>query len=129
MPIPSGIPKSVFSTVDVTLTLATEVVVVTLNGISPSDAFQTVSLFGRAHVTTGAGATTVTPRIRRGSLTGALVGEANAITTPASTTVEIEIEADDQPGDVAGLAYVFTLTAAGVAGTAIDESLLAFLHS
>lgn len=118
---------SVVATGDVALPLATETVVATLPGVSPGDAGATIHLEGTAQVTTGVGATTVTPRIRRVGLAGALVGEANAITTPASSTLQIIHEEDDAPGDVASLVYVLTLTAAGVAGTCLHSALKAVI--
>lgn len=112
---------------DVTLTLATEIVVATLVGVTLADPTLNILLEGVAQVTTGVGATTVTPRIRRTSLTGTLVGEANAITTAASSTIQIAHTEEDAPGDVASLVYVLTLTAAGAAGTSLHASLKATL--
>lgn len=105
-------------TSDVVLTLATELVVATIPGVTTDGVAQVVRLLGYMVVTTGVGATTVTLRWRRTGLTGTLVGEANAITSAASTVFSWPHEAEDTPGEVASLAYVLTATAAGVAGTA-----------
>ena len=129
MPGPIGRPVSVFFTADVTLTLATEVVVMTLPGVNTENISQTVRVFGNVQITTGAGATTVTLRVRRSSLTGTLVGEGNAITTAASTTFAFPFGVDDNPGEVASLPYVITATAAGVAGTAIQGEAMAIVSS
>ncbi len=110
---------------DVTCPLATETVVATLNGVSVPDPGSAVRLHGTAHVLTGVGATTITPRIRRTSLTGALIGEADAIAVVASSIVAIVYDVDDLPGDVASLPYVLTLTCAGVAGTKNNSYLSA----
>lgn len=122
-------PVSVFFTADVTLTLATEVVVLTLPGISTDGAGQTIRLTSTLQVTTVAAATTVTLRWRRSSLTGTLVGEAPAITTAASTLFAIPFAVDDNPGEVASLAYVLTATAAGAAATATMGEALAIISS
>lgn len=127
MPAPGTRSLSVFFTADVTLTLATEVVILTLPGVTTDGPGQTVRLYGVVQVTTGVGATTVTLRWRRTSLTGTLVGEANAITTAASTTFAFAHAVDDTPGEVASLPYVLTGTAAGVAGTAIQGEGLALV--
>ena len=120
-------PVSVFFTADVTLTLATEVVILTLPGINTENSGQTVRLNANVQITTGVGATTVTLRWRRQSLTGTLVGESNAITTAASTTFAFPYGVDDTPGEVASLPYVLTGTAAGVAGTAIQGEAFALV--
>ncbi len=129
MPGPISRPVSTFFTADVTLTLATEVVIMTLPGVNTENPSQTVRVFGSVQVTTGVGATTVTLRVRRSSLTGTLVGEANAITTAASTTFAFPFAVDDTPGEVASLPYVVTGVAAGVAGTAIQGEAMAIVSS
>jgi hypothetical protein len=129
MPGPIERPVSVFFTADVTLTLATEVVVMTTPGVNTAGVSQTCRIIGSVQVTTGVGATTVTLRCRRASLTGTLVGEANAITTAASTTFAFPFSFDDNPGEVASLPYVITATAAGVAGTAIQGETMVITSS
>lgn len=119
--------QSVSFTSDVTLTLATEVVVLTLPGVSTDNVSQTVRLIGTVYVTTIAGATTLTLRWRRSSLTGTLVGEANAITSVASTTNPYSLAFDDNPGEVASLPYVLTATQAGSASTAIAGEAVALI--
>ena len=129
MPGPIGRPVSTFFTADVTLTLATEVVIMTLPGINTENISQTIRIFGSVQITTGVGATTVTLRVRRTSLTGTLVGEGNAITTAASTTFALPFAVDDNPGEVASQVYVVTGTAAGVAGTAIMGEAMGIVSS
>ena len=129
MPGPIGRPASVFFTADVTLTLATEVVVMTLPGINTENVSQTIRIFGSMQITTVASATTLTIRVRRSSLTGTLVGEGNAITTAASTTFAFPFGVDDNPGEVASLPYVVTATAAGAAATAIQGEAMAIVSS
>ena len=129
MPGPIGRPVSVFFTADVTLTLATEVVIMTLPGINTENISQIVRVFGSVQITTVASATTLTLRVRRNSLTGTLIGESNAITTAASTTFAFPFSVDDTPGEVASLPYVITGTAAGAAGTAIQGEAMAIVSS
>lgn len=123
MPPPFQRTLSVTQLGDVAGTLATEVVACTLSGISPADANAAVRLHGSAHILTGGAATTITPRIRRTSLTGALVGEADAINVVAANIVIVTVDVDDVPGDVASMVYVLTITCAGAAGT-INNSYL-----
>ncbi len=127
MPVPWPRKFSSSVTADVTLTLATEVVVVTIPSVSADGADQVVRLVGWVVAQTGVGATTVTLRWRRTGLTGTLVGEANAITTAASSVFTLTHDGEDSPGDVASLAYVLTATAAGVAGTALSAYGLALV--
>ena len=129
MPGPINRPVSIFFTADVTLTLATEVIVLTLPGISTESGGQVVRLIATIQVTTVAAATTGTMRWRRSSLTGTLVGEANAFTVVASTTTPFSHAVDDAPGEVASLAYVLTYTAAGSAATAIQGEAIAITSS
>jgi len=127
MPAAGTRKYSIFFTADVTLTLATEVVVLTLPGVTTDGINQVVALYSSIQVTTIAAATTLILRWRRSSLTGTLVGESNAITTAASTTFTFSYAADDAPGEVASLPYVLTATQAGSASTAIQGEALALV--
>ena len=63
----------------VTLTTTTENVAVSSGPVKTPFQTHRVIIIGWAQVTTGAGTTALTPRIRRGTaITGTLVGEANA---------------------------------------------------
>jgi len=127
MPPPGVRVYSVFFTADVTLTLATEVVVLTLPGVTTDNTGQVARLTGNVIVTTIASATTLILRWRRTSLTGTLIGESNAITTAASTTFAFQYSVEDSPGEVASLPYVLTATAAGAAATAVQGDGLALV--
>lgn len=110
---------SVTSIVDVPESAAnTETVVATLPGITVPYSGLTVHLKGMVVYTPGATATSVTVRIRRNSLVGALVGEANPesgdIVAAKATT--LQVFGDDSPGEPAGMAYVLTVQGAGEGG-------------
>lgn len=129
MPVPFTVVKSSSVSSDTALTAATEAVIATVSGVSPSSADQTVSLLARASVLTQAGGTTVTLRLRRVSLTGTLVGEGNPHQIGASLSAEVTDSFDDQPGDVAGLTYVLTAVSAVGNATATDAWIMAAIHS
>jgi hypothetical protein len=127
MPPPAARPVSNLSTAATAYTLATEVLSGAAINPSLADPAQVVRLIGIIVATTGVGATTFTPRIRRGGLAGTLVGAAAAVTTPASSTVVLIVAGDDAPGDVASVNYVLTGTAAGVAATGVFAYLFAIV--
>jgi hypothetical protein len=129
MPTPFNVVKSTSTVGDTAMTAATETVVATLNGISTQTPDQLVTLIGSGSVLTQAGGTTVTLRIRRVSLAGALVGEGNPHNIGASLSSRLSEEFDDIPGDVAGLTYVLTATSAVGNATFTDAALMAILHS
>lgn len=129
MPVPFTIVRSSSVTSDTALTAATEAVVATISGISPSSADQTVTLMARATILTGVGGTNVTLRLRRTALTGTLIGEADPTNIGASLSAEVTHSFDDQPGDVASLVYVLTATMAGGNATATDAWIMAAIHS
>lgn len=128
MPAAGTRTVSVSTTTDVALTAATEAVVMTLPGISTDGPGQIVSITASLSLTTAAGATTTTLRVRRSSLTGTLVGEANATTTAATTTFAFPISFDDSPGEVASQPYVITATVAGGNGTFNAGSAIALVR-
>lgn len=123
---------SIATTIDAAVTLAAETVIATLPGVSTPTPDAIVRLRGWAQITTGASTTAVTLRIRRVSLTGALVGEGNpiSIASAAGGTDEYEILTQDSPGDVASFAYVLTAqqTAGGANGSALQSYLEALVQ-
>lgn len=110
-----------------TLVTTAETVVCTLDGIS-TPGRRTVRVKGWVQVTTGTGATTLTPRIRRGTgVTGTLIDEANAITLQAAAggTEELELTAEDEGVDLANASYVLTVQQAAATGngTALQAAM------
>ena len=108
-----------FSTTDITVTTTTETIV----GTTPQARLPVRNcraiVRGFAHLTTGAATTTVTPRIRRGTLvTSPLVGEANAeqVKAAAGSTEQFFIEVTQDLDNVDQVEYVFTLQQAGATG-------------
>lgn len=117
MPVPWPRQTSTSSTTDVALSTTTETAVLTLSGVSLDGPSQSVLVFGYAAVTTGAGTTSLTFRVRRGTgVTGTVVGEPATVKAGASESVSGAISVIDSPGEVAGQAY--TLTVQQVAATA-----------
>lgn len=118
---------------DTTLTTTAETVVATVTGVTTQGGGDRVRLRGWVQLLSGAATTTVTLRVRRGSVTGTLVGEANPVTIPtaAGGTDEYEIVTTDTPGEVAGQSYVLTVTQASATGngTASQASLEATVGS
>lgn len=116
---------------DVNVVNVTETVVATLPGIDAFNAQSIMRLLSWVQFTPGATHTSVTPRIRRTDINGAVVGEANARTFAAAGAqiLEVSLLTEDQPGDVASQAYVLTLQQAGGAGnlTALQGYLMAIV--
>lgn len=128
----SQIVRAVFvsRTTDVTLTTTSETVVATV-GPSPSPGdFRQIVVLAYAVVTSGAGTTAITPRIRYGSTTaGALVGEATAISaTAGATAVVVKSVTDSSTVSQIG-EYSLTLqqTAATANGT-VTEALIMTMY-
>ncbi|MGH9669409.1 MAG: hypothetical protein ACRD3A_04780 [Terriglobales bacterium] len=121
-----------YSGVDVTLVTTTEGVVITADMIAPPyDSVQAVIL-AWGQLTTGAGVTTVTPRIRRGNtITGALVGEANAeaLKVAAGSTEPFFIMVAEDLVRLSSIQYSFTLQQTGGAanGTVLQASIVVWL--
>lgn len=104
------------------VTTTTETVILTLPAVSTNGAQDTVALQGSVDITTGAGSTFVTVRVRRGTgITGAVVGAQDPITATAGSTQNIGFDVADNPGEVAGQAYVVTVqqTAATANGSVL----------
>lgn len=114
-----GIRYSVSNPADTTLVTTAETVIATLSGVSSQRPGQRVDLKGQATVTTGAGTTGLTLRVRRDGLTGTLVDEALADTAEAAaaSTETHDIAATDAaPGEIAGATYVLTVAQVGATG-------------
>jgi hypothetical protein len=106
------------TTTNVTLTTTAETVIISSNlTATPRDEAEVVVL-AYAQLTTGAGTTAVTPRIRRGTATsGTLVNEANAETIgPAagSTAPYFAMFTEQRP--TSSLQYSLTLSQTGASG-------------
>lgn len=105
---------------DVAITTTTETVVATLSNVSTPRAVS-VALKGWMQVTTGAGTTALTPRVRRGTtITGTLIGEANPVQVAAAagSTEELEVAVVDSGADLAAASYVLTVQATGATADA-----------
>lgn len=106
-------------TTDVTLTTTTEAVVVTSPQVTSVRETTEVIVIAWAQLTTGAGTTTVTPRIRRGgAITSTLIGEANAETIKVAaggTEPFVSIQTETIAGG-GNFTYSFTLAQAGATG-------------
>lgn len=119
---------SAYGETDTTLVTTAETVVATLAGVSTNQAGQTVALRGLANITLGATTTAVVMRVRRDSLSGAVVGEVQTeqIFTAAGSTEDHEIYREESaPGEFSGRTYVLTVsqTGAGGNGTVNNASL------
>lgn len=81
---------------------------------------QDIALHGFVWVTTGAGTTGVTLRVRRDSLTGPVVDAGINVTggITAGTAQAFSIDVLDQGREVSGATYVLTYQAAGAGGNA-----------
>lgn len=117
------------STANVTLTTTTETIIITSDVITPPYDGSDVTIWAWAQLTTGAGTTTVTPRIRRGpAITDPLVGEANAVTigAAAGSTEVFMIMAVDALIGSGGWQYSLTLQQAAATGdgTALQAAIL-----
>lgn len=120
--------SSAYSETDTTLVTTAETVVATLAGVSTNQAGQVVALRGKANITTAANTTAIVTRIRRDSLTGAVVGEVQTeqISAAAGSTEDHEIYREDVgAGEFSGRTYVMTVsaTAATANGTVNNASL------
>lgn len=106
---------------DTTLVTTAETVVASLPGVSMARPGESVRLHGQAKITTGAAVTALTLRVRRDSLTGALVGEADPtqLEAAAGSTEDHDIVVTDSPsGELAGATYVLTAQQTGGAANA-----------
>ena len=128
-PVPSRSAK-VVNTAATSLVTTNETVVATLNGISDDTGDAQVQLSATATLNTGAGTTSVTYRIRRGTTaTGALVATIASVGAAAGATVQGGVEGADSPGEVANQSYVLTVQQNGAtANGAMQEATLEALY-
>lgn len=108
-----------YSGTNVTITTTTEKAIINSNPIIVPFDTAVIVIRGYAQLTTGTGATTVTPRIRRGTaITGTLVGEANAedVKAAAGSTEPFFILVTEARSTVDQVQYVLTLQQASATG-------------
>lgn len=121
------------STTDVTVPTTTETVAITSPAVKIPVATCRVLVTAWCQLTSGAGTTTVTLRIRRGTTTGGTqIGEAIAepLKTAAGSTEPFSIMVVDALANAASAEYVLTVQQAGATGNgtvvqaAIDVEVL-----
>ena len=102
----------------------TETVVATLAGVLTRFPGQLIVISGTVIFTTGAAATAVQLRIRRGGLAGTLVGPNQAIAGGFTAAVKCttDILAEDQPGE-GSFTYVVTYQGTGEGGAASFQAV------
>lgn len=108
-----------FAVANVTLSTTTEAVVVSSGPAKAPLQTHRAIVFAWGQLTTGAGTTAVTPRIRRGTTTGgALVGEANAeeVKAAAGSTEPFLIMVSEDRADIDTMEYSLTLAQTGATG-------------
>lgn len=118
-----------FATANVTLTTTTETLIIDYPEVVFPVPTGRVIILAWGQLTTGAGTTTVTPRIRQGSGTaGTLVGEANAenVKAAAGSTEPFFIAVSEARSNVAVVQYSLTLAQVGATGdgTALQATIL-----
>lgn len=98
---------------------ATETVVLTSKPVSTQGRNSNVTLIGVLNLTVGTNGVAAVVRVRKGSVTGAIVGLATTDTGIATDKYTIPILATDSPLDEAGAVYVVTIqeTSASADGT------------
>jgi hypothetical protein len=112
------------NTAGTTLGSGTEVVdcTVSITDVTPDAPVLLVAL---ASIAAGAGVTGLTPRIRRGGLTGTQIAGGSQIFATASVNSVIFSQIVDLPGDVAGQTYSFTVVSVGGGSTNLQALLFA----
>jgi len=127
--MPELVEKAVATTTtNVTLTTTAETVIVSSGRVPVPHHTCLVHIRAWAQLTTGAGTTAVTPRIRRGTnTTGTLVGEANAetIKVTAGGTEPFGVEAIERRSNQESVEYSLTLEQTGATGngTALQAAI------
>jgi len=121
-----------FSTVNVTLTTTSETVIISSGVATVTRPVVRALVLAFAQLTTGAGTTGVTKRIRRGTLTtDTLIGEANdePVKAVAGSTEEFYIMVAETLTDLVEVQYSLTLsqTAATGNGTALQAGILVLI--
>jgi hypothetical protein len=113
-----------------TLPTTSETVAATSPQVTTDNATRTVSIEANLNITTGAGVTALVLRVRKGSLTGALMGNAQTVTVSAAASYNLSICADDVPGDESEQTYVVTVQQTGASGNGSvnQANLYAMVH-
>jgi hypothetical protein len=116
-------------TTNVTLTTTSETVIISSGRVPVPAQTTTVLIMAWGQLTTGAGTTTVTPRIRRGTATtGDLVGEATAeeVKAAAGSNEPFFIMTSEERSDIESVEYSLTLQQAGATGngTALQAGII-----
>lgn len=101
----------------------TETVVCVINSVVSSYAGQEIKLRGWVAIGFDVDVTATVLRIRRGSLTGAIVEPQLTYTTPESTSVNLDIEVVDAPGALASATYVLTVQVIDASDTSVLEGV------
>lgn len=86
-----------------------EAVVAEVKGVNTTPESPTVMLDVNVPVITAAESTEVTVKVRRNGIAGAVVAEVTE-KPGASAKQQVQVQAEDEPGEVAGMTYVVTLT-------------------
>ncbi len=118
---------SAISGVDTALPAATETVVGTVAGIIGEFADGHLVLLGSVAVTGAVGVTTVTLRVRRINLAGALVAEAVVVQVPGAVSAVGSIQVEEDFAGGVPPTYVLTVTSTGGASTATLSDLAALV--
>jgi len=127
--MPELLEKAVATTTtNLTLTTTAETVIVSSGRVPVPSHTCLVHIRAWAQLTTGAGTTAVTPRIRRGTTaTGTLVGEGNAETVKvtAGGTEPFKMETTEQRSNEESVEYSLTLEQTGATGngTALQAAI------
>ncbi len=119
---------------DVTLVTTAETIIITSEAVTIPYGSARVYIRAGAQFSAGTGTSTVTPRIRRGTLvTDTVIGEANALTlnTAVGTNSTYTFEVLDTVSGFGSVQYVFTLQQAGATanGTVRQATIAVFLMS
>ncbi len=121
---------STYTQTDTPIVTVAETVVATVTGVSTDPYNTVVALRGEFTITTGATTTGLTVRVRRDSLTGAVVGEAETqqLETAAGSTEDHDFYVED-PITAEFIGRTYVLTVAPVAATANAAVLSASLEA
>lgn len=123
MPLDNPVELSTTTLTNTSAATTTETVVCTLGGVDTIAGGDVVALSGEVALVTGAGATGLTLRVRRGTTTGgAQVGAAVIQAAGAAANSAVDIEVQDTPGELAGGSYVLTVQQAAATGNATIQS-------
>ncbi len=118
---------SALATGDVALGAGVETVVATIAGIVGEFADGHVVLLGNVAVTGAAGVTSMTLRVRRAALAGAIVGELAVAQVPAAVQAVGSIQVEEDFAGGAPPTYVLTAQSTGGASTATQSDLVALV--